>query len=152
VLSRLADNGKNCHSQRSKTRSAKRRRSKAQTTQCRTGSAALYLACHSPTNPQLALQTLKIAEVERFWAASVGSLPTRNSIELQLALTLRVLGGVGLTSSLVLWLLADHTTMEPLVWVMAVADPTLTVALELAWRLHLLAQLVVWARACRAGA
>lgn len=94
---------------------------------------------------------MKLAGVERFWAASVGSLPTRNSIELQLALTLRVLGGAGLTTSLVLWLLADHTAMELLVWVMAVADATLRVALELAWRPHLLAQLVAWARACRAG-
>jgi hypothetical protein len=58
--------------------------------------------------------------------------------------TLRVLGAGALLLSLVLCFVADHASMAPLVWVMALAGGALIVAFTLAWRPRLLAPLVVW--------
>jgi hypothetical protein len=58
---------------------------------------------------------------------------------------LRVGGVVALCASLWLCLRADHVTMAPLVWVMAMAGAALIVALALAWRPRWLAPLVFWA-------
>ncbi len=59
---------------------------------------------------------------------------------------LRVLGSVGLASSLALCLWVDHASMASLVWVMALAGAALVVALTLTWRPHWLGPLVAWIR------
>ncbi len=60
------------------------------------------------------------------------------------ATLLRVLGALALWASLLVCLRADHVTMAPLVWVMALAGAALLVAFALAWRAHWLAPLVAW--------
>lgn len=57
---------------------------------------------------------------------------------------LRALGTLALVVSLVLCFVADHPSMAPLVWVMALAGGALLVALILAWRPGLLSPLVAW--------
>jgi hypothetical protein len=58
--------------------------------------------------------------------------------------TLRVAGSLALLASLILCFTADHASMAPLVWVMALAGGALLVAFTLAWRPRLLAPLVAW--------
>jgi len=58
--------------------------------------------------------------------------------------TLRVLGTLALAASFILCFVADHASMAPLVWVMALAGGALIVAFTLAWRPRLLAPLVAW--------
>jgi hypothetical protein len=58
--------------------------------------------------------------------------------------TLRVLAALALASSFGLCLRADHATMAPLVWLMALAGAALLVALALAWRPRWLAPCVMW--------
>jgi hypothetical protein len=57
---------------------------------------------------------------------------------------LRVLGTLAIVLSLILCFVADHASMAPLVWVMALAGGALLVALILAWRPRLLSPLVAW--------
>ena len=57
---------------------------------------------------------------------------------------LRALGTVALIASLLVCLRADHSTMAPLVWVMALAGAAVALALLLAWRPRTLAPLVRW--------
>jgi hypothetical protein len=102
---------------------------------------AAYLSC------VLGLAWLALA-MEPHWQQVRATQP----LPAATALTLRVLGGLGLLASLVLCLLADHITMAPLVWVMALAGGALTVALVLAWRPRLLAPLLAWVPTSRAGA
>lgn len=59
---------------------------------------------------------------------------------------LRMAGSVALVTSLVLCFVADHASMAPLVWVMALAGGALLVAFTLAWRPALLRPLVIWFR------
>jgi len=59
---------------------------------------------------------------------------------------LRVQGGLGLAASLLLCFYADHASMAPLVWVMALAGSALLVAFTLAWRPRWLSWLAVWIR------
>jgi hypothetical protein len=68
-----------------------------------------------------------------------GSVPTRATSR-----ALRASGALALLASLLVCLRADHATMAPLVWVMALAAGALLVALLLAWRPRWLAPLVVW--------
>ena len=58
---------------------------------------------------------------------------------------LRILGGLALAASFVLCFVADHASMAPLVWVMALAGSALIVAFTLAWKPRLLAPLIAWA-------
>ena len=60
---------------------------------------------------------------------------------------LRILGVFALALSLFICLRADHASMAPLVWVMALAAGALLVAFALAWRPRLLAPLIAWIRA-----
>ena len=57
---------------------------------------------------------------------------------------LRVLGALALSLSLLLCFHADHVTMAPLVWIMALAAGALAVALILAWHPRVLRPLVAW--------
>jgi hypothetical protein len=61
-----------------------------------------------------------------------------------IARTLRACAALALLASLLVCLRADHATMAPLVWVMALAAGALLVALLLAWRPRWLAPLVAW--------
>ena len=63
--------------------------------------------------------------------------------------TLRASGALALLASLLVCLRADHPTMAPLVWVMALAAAALGVALLLAWRPRWLVPLVAWLPANR---
>jgi uncharacterized protein DUF3325 len=58
---------------------------------------------------------------------------------------LRVLGAAGLSTSLVLCLLADTATMAVLVWMMMLAVSAFTVAFLLSWRPRALSPLIAWA-------
>lgn len=60
------------------------------------------------------------------------------------AIVLRVLGALGLALSLFLCLRADHVTMAPLVWIMALAAAALIVAFTLTWRPGIFRPLVSW--------
>ncbi|MET0580564.1 MAG: DUF3325 domain-containing protein [Pseudoxanthomonas sp.] len=60
------------------------------------------------------------------------------------ARVLRVFGTIALLASFILCFVADHATMAPLVWVMALAGGALLVAFALAWRPRLLSPLVAW--------
>lgn len=62
------------------------------------------------------------------------------------ALVLRTLGTASLSVSLGLCFTADHATMAPLVWIMALAAAALIVALALAWRPRALGPLIAWLR------
>jgi hypothetical protein len=62
-------------------------------------------------------------------------------------LRLRVIGATALALSLGLCFAADHPSMAPLVWVMALAGGALLIAFALAWRPVLLRLLVLWPRA-----
>lgn len=78
--------------------------------------------------------------METHWRQVRGAQPlTRQSV-----IALRVLGALGLTLSLFLCLRADHVTMAPLVWVMALAAAALIVSFTLAWRPRILFPLVAW--------
>jgi hypothetical protein len=57
---------------------------------------------------------------------------------------LRIAGTFALFASLILCFIADHASMAPLVWVMALAGGALLVAFTLAWRPRLLRPLVAW--------
>lgn len=57
---------------------------------------------------------------------------------------LRTLGALALLLSLVLCFEADHASMAPLVWVMALAAGALAIAFALAWRPRLLRPLIAW--------
>ena len=61
-------------------------------------------------------------------------------------MVLRVFGVFALALSLFICLRADHATMAPLVWVMALAAGALLVAFALAWRPRLLGPLIAWLR------
>jgi len=63
--------------------------------------------------------------------------------------TLRILGASALLMSFVLCFVADHASMAPLVWVMALAGGALLVALTLAWKPRALAPLVAWLPSAR---
>jgi hypothetical protein len=78
--------------------------------------------------------------MESHWRQVRGSrLLTRQSV-----IVLRTLGVSGLALSLFLCLRADHVTMAPLVWVMALAAAALVVAFTLTWRPGILGPLVLW--------
>jgi hypothetical protein len=77
------------------------------------------------------------------WRQVSGARPlTRRAVT-----ALRILGTCALLTSLLLCLCADHATMAPLVWIMALAAGALAVAFTLAWRPRLLRPLVAWLRA-----
>lgn len=57
---------------------------------------------------------------------------------------LRTLGALALLLSLVLCFKADHASMAPLVWVMALAAGALAIAFVLAWRPRILLPLIAW--------
>jgi hypothetical protein len=59
---------------------------------------------------------------------------------------LRIMGGLALAVSVVLCFVADHASMAPLVWVMALAGGALLIALILAWKPRVLLPLVAWVR------
>lgn len=78
--------------------------------------------------------------MESHWRQVLGPRQlTRQSV-----VVLRTLGVLGLALSLFLCLRADHATMAPLVWVMALASAALVVAFTLAWRPGILGPLVLW--------
>ncbi|HWA12159.1 MAG TPA: DUF3325 family protein [Burkholderiales bacterium] len=63
------------------------------------------------------------------------------------AIALRFLGAAALAASLVLCFIADHVSMAPLVWVMAIAGGALLVAFTMAWKPRLLRPLIPRIRA-----
>jgi hypothetical protein len=73
------------------------------------------------------------------WQQVRRSAPSRRAATL-----LRLLGVLALLASLFVCLRADHVTMAPLVWLMALAGAALLVAFVLAWRAQWLAPLVAW--------
>jgi hypothetical protein len=78
--------------------------------------------------------------MDSHWRQVRGGQPlTRQSV-----VALRTLGALALAISLFLCLRADHVTMAPLVWVMALAAAALVVAFTLAWRPRFLVPLVAW--------
>jgi len=58
--------------------------------------------------------------------------------------TLRTLGAAALAASLALCLAVDSPSIAVLVWFMALAGSTLTVAFTLTWRASVLGMLVFW--------
>ncbi len=76
------------------------------------------------------------------WQQVYGSVPRAAGT----VVTLRVLGGLALFAALLVCFVADHATMAPLVWVLALAASALLVAFTLSWRPRWLCWLVPWAR------
>ncbi len=62
------------------------------------------------------------------------------------ARSVRALGAISLGVSLAFCLAADHPSMAPLVWVMALAASALVIAFALAFRPRWLGWLVAWIR------
>ena len=78
--------------------------------------------------------------MEPHWRQVRGSHPLPKSV----VPLLRGLGSGALAASLLLCLLADHSSMAVLVWVMALAAAALLVTFTFAWKPRLLWPLVVW--------
>lgn len=76
------------------------------------------------------------------WAQVRGNAPRSPA----LVTTLRSAGAVALFVSLVLCLTVDSASIAVLVWLMAIAGATLTIAFTLTWRASLLQMLVFWTR------
>lgn len=74
----------------------------------------------------------------------------RQALTRRTALVLRIAGAAALSLSLGLCLAADHATMAPLVWIMALAAAALMVAFALAWRPRALGALIAWLPQCEA--
>jgi len=76
------------------------------------------------------------------WAQVRGAAPRSAA----LVKTLRLGGGAALLLSLVLCLTVDSPSIAVLVWFMALAGATLTIAFTLTWRASILGMLVFWTR------
>lgn len=74
------------------------------------------------------------------WSQVKGTAPCTPA----LARTLRLGGAAALLLSLVLCLTVDSPSIAVLVWFMALAGATLTIAFTLTWRASILGMLVFW--------
>jgi hypothetical protein len=70
--------------------------------------------------------------MDLYWRQVHGGAPRRHATVRRL----RVLGTLGLLTSLALCLSVDHASMASLVWVMMLTTATITIAFTLTWRAH----------------